>query len=487
MKKIISLITSIIISVCFLNIIIPGLHIRAAEAYDGEMVVYISLTASGTDAGDRGLVYQGPESEENTPEIISVTSTAAVGDTVTVSLTLPEEITRIYDIAPVLYSAGDNVAFSNVDASVSLKVNGEEKEIISEADQVPSLSWKDEKAEKQTAWRLYGGIEEGGFKYSDPDAFKGATEIEYTITINSVDAYGPAYEGEALVFIGFDGDLSESGDHGLIYNGPYDQGNCGDITTVNAEIRCGETVTVSLTLPKALHHAYVVTPVIIPLEEGAEFSFIDAAVSLKIDGSSTDTGSVPDVTAWPGAIGSSNAWQIYGGAYEDGTGSIGTDLFAGATTIEYTITLNSVYEVPRLPEPEPEIIPEEELDPIVQEDDLIYLQPEEVIETEIPDDKYSDNGKGLVIGILLSVIAIVFIICGTVLSKQKPVTEEEKPDRDGDDDVIDLDELMDELGEETDDEEAPADKEKTESAEEPGDKNKTESADGKEGKESEKG
>ncbi len=107
------------------------------------------------------------------------------------------------DIAPVICSSGDNVAFRNVDASVSLKVNGEAVDVISEGEPQPPLSWRDTKSDKLTAWRLYGGIEEGGLMYAVPDAFKGATQIEYTVTINCIDALGPAYEGEASVFVGF--------------------------------------------------------------------------------------------------------------------------------------------------------------------------------------------------------------------------------------------------------------------------------------------
>ncbi len=428
MKTFLNRIAPVILSAIILLSVLPVMSVRADEIYDGEVIVYIALTASGAAAGDRGLVYNGPEYAENTPEIIAVTATARMGDTVSVSLTLPEEITRIYDIAPVICSSGDNVAFRNVDASVSLKVNGEAVDVISEGEPQPPLSWRDTKSGRLTAWRLYGGIEEGGLMYAVPDAFKGATQIEYTVTINCIDALGPAYEGEASVFVGFEGDLSESGDHGLIYYGPGDEGNCGDISAVTAVCGIGETVTVSVTLPRALHHAYLVTPVIMPSEEDTSFSAVNAVVSLKVDGLATDLGPAPDPGAWAEGIGlNERAWRLYGGANEEGTGTVGTALFAGATRIEYTITLVSAYEIPKEPEPEPEpepeIIPEPEPDPGMTDEPMpagdIYSQP-------APDTLPEEEGtnEALVRGIALAVFAIFLIVCGVALSIQKPAGDD---------------------------------------------------------------
>ena len=425
MRRLSYRILSIVLSVLIILPFIPSMRVQAEDAYNGEMIVYIALVASGAAAGDRGIVYNGPDYEGNTPDILAVIATAKVGETATVSLTLPEEITRIYDIAPVVYSSGDNTAFGNVDASVSLKINNETVEVISEAEPQPPLSWRDEKSGRMTAWRLYGGIEEGGLMYVTPDAFKGATNIEYSITINSVDVLGPAYEGEAKVFIGFDGDLSESGDHGLIYNGEGDEVNRGDITAVNAMCGFGETVTVSLTLPKALHHAYLITPVIVPSDEDTEFSSVEAVVSLKIDGLSTDVGPVPVVSAWAEGIGQSNrAWRLYGGAIEDGIGYVGTGLFAGATKIEYTITLVSVYEVPEdpKPEPEPEIIPE-----IIDTPEPVIDTPAPVM-TEIQVEEETTN-EDLVRGIVLAVFAVFLIVCGAVLSREKTDKADEDTDK----------------------------------------------------------
>ena len=429
MRRLSYRILSIVLSVLIILPFIPSMRVQAEDAYNGEMIVYIALMASGAAAGDRGLVYNGPHYEGNTPDIIAVTATAKVGETATVSLTLPEEITRIYDIAPVVYSSGDNTAFGNVDASVSLKINNEAVEVISEAEPQPPLSWRDEKSGRMTAWRLYGGIEEGGLMYVTSDAFKGATNIEYSITINSVDVLGPAYEGEAKVFIGFDGDLSESGDHGLIYNGEGDEVNRGDITAVNAMCGFGETVTVSLTLPKALHHAYLITPVIVPSDEDTEFSSVEAVVSLKIDGLSTDVGPVPVVSAWAEGIGQSNrAWRLYGGAIEDGIGYVGTGLFAGATKIEYTITLVSVYEVPEDPKPEPEPVPEPEIIPeIIDTPEPVIDTPAPVM-TEIQVEEETTN-EDLVRGIVLAVFAVFLIVCGAVLSREKTDKADEDTDK----------------------------------------------------------
>ncbi len=418
---------------------IPAAGVKAAETYEEELSVFISFTGSGAEAGDRGLVYAGP-GKDSTPDITAVTASAKVGDTVTVSLSFPEEITGVYDIAPVVVSQYDNIAIENVSADVALKVNGEDVEITLEDSEDIPVSWESQTDDYKTAWRLYGGIEEGGLKYVDANVFKGATSIEYTITINSADETGPASEGEARVFIAFDGDLSESGDHGLKYFGEGNEENVGDIEAVEAYAKVGDTVTVSLTLPSALRHAYFISPVIVP-EEGTQYSKADVTVALNIDGSVITLDDTITAKAWNETVGGiESAWRLYGGADEAGTGTVENDLFAGVTKIEYMITVNSLYEVPKEPEPEPEIVPEE---PAPEE--IAPSPAEPVLPDTAPVSEKTD--KGLVTGIAIAVIAVIMIIAGAVLSRKKdPEEKEEEQDKTGDDlDIIDLADSVEEL------------------------------------------
>ena len=425
---------------------IPAAGVKAAETYEEELTVFISFTGSGAEAGDRGLVYAGP-GKESTPEITAVTASAKVGDTVTVSLSFPEEVTGVYDIAPVVVSQYDNFAVGRVSADVSLKVNGEDVEIPRDDNEEFVFAWEDQVDDYKTAWRLYGGIEEGGQKYVDANVFKGATSIEYTVTINTADVVGPASEGEARVFIAFDGDLSESGDHGLIYYGEGNEQNAGDIEAVEAVAKVGDTVTVTLTLPSALRHAYFISPVIIP-EEGTEFSKVDVYVALNIDGSVIELDDTITAKAWGEPVGGiENAWRLYGGADETESGTVEADLFAGVTKIEYMITIGSIYEVPAEPEPEPEIVPEE---PAPEE--TIAPAPAEPVQPETPPVE-ENTDKGLVTGIAIAVVAVLMIIAGAVLSRKKDPEEKEDDKKESDDeglDIIDLAESVEELEESED-------------------------------------
>ena len=429
---------------------IPAAGVKAAETYEEDLTVFISFTGSGAEAGDRGLVYAGP-GKESTADITAVTASAKVGDTVTVSLSFPEEVTGVYDIAPVVVSQFDNIAIENVSADVSLKVNGEDVEItIDENEEIP-LAWEDTVDDYKTAWRLYGGLDESGSKFVDKNIFKGATSIEYTITINSADETGPACEGEARVFVAFDGDLAESGDHGLVYYGEGNEGNAGDIEGVDAVAKVGDTVTVSVTLPSALRHAYFISPVIVP-EEGTEFSKADVTVALNIDGSVIALDDTLTAKAWNEAVGGIDAaWRLYGGADETETGTVEADLFAGVTKIEYMITINSLYEVPK--EPEPEIVPEEPAPEVVEP------APAEPVQPETPPAEEKTD-KGLATGIAIAVVAVLMIITGAVLSRKKDPEESEtdkKKSEDDDLDIIDLSESSAELEAAEDDKKEEAD------------------------------
>lgn len=437
-------------------LMIPPMPAKAAEPYEEDLTVFISFTGSGAAAGDRGYIFNGPD-KDVTGDITATTASAKVGDTVTVSLTFPEEVTGVYDIAPVVVSQYDNIAIANVTADVSLKVNGEDVEITrDETAEIPD-GWESAKEGYKTAWRLYGGIEEGVMKFVDANAFRGATTIEYTITINSADELGPEYEGDATVYIAFDGDLAESGDHGLIYYGEGNESNSGDIEAVEAVAKVGDTITVTLTLPSALRHAYFISPVIVP-EEGKEFSKVDVIVALNVDGSIIALDDTLTASAWQEAVGGvENTWRLYGGCDEAGTGTVEHDMFAGVTKIEYMITIVSLYEVPAEPEPEPEIIPEE-----VSPSPEVTATPDAPASEPAPVEEKTDNG--LILGIGIAVLAVIMIVAGAVLSRRKDPDEEDlKKDKSEEEEGLDIIDLADSVDDESN-EDKSSEEEKTEEA-----------------------
>lgn len=328
----------------------PVVPVQAAD-YEGEVSLYIAFGGSGESAGDWGLSYNNPGNEGNTADIIAETAKAKVGDTVTISLEFPEQITHAYYLAPVVYTEGDDVEFGAIDADVSLKIDGEDVEINKDADAEGKLAWAEGTGDLANSWRLYGGTNEWAAQYVAQDKFEGATKIEYTITINSITEgavadLGDVYGGDATVYIGFGGDLNDTGDWGMCYNSPDDAGNNADIVAQNATAKVGDTVTVSLEFPVAISHAYWVAPVVVSSGDDVQFGAVDATVSLKLDGEDVDIDAGAGDAAWAEGTGQyANSWRLYGGTNEWATQYVAQDKYVGASKIEYTITINSINEV----------------------------------------------------------------------------------------------------------------------------------------------
>ena len=355
MKKIFAKVGAIASAAALAVMSAPTIPVRAAEDYQGEVSLYIGFGGSGETAGDWGLQYNSPDNDGNNADIVSTSATAKVGDTVTISLEFPEAVTHAYWVAPVVYTEGDETVFGSVDADVSLKIDGVEVEIDNNADAEGKLSWAEGTGDYANSWRLYGGTNEWATQYVAQDVFEGATSIEYTITINSITEgeavkLGPAYEGDTTVYIGFGGDLSESGDWGMQYNSPDDGGNNTDIVASNATAKVGDTVTVSLEFPVAVSHAYWVAPVIVSSDDATEFGAVDATVTLSIDGKEVDIDASAGDAAWAEGTGQYvNSWRLYGGTNEWAAQYVPQEAFEGASKIEYTITINAIHETAGAP------------------------------------------------------------------------------------------------------------------------------------------
>ncbi|MBD5158005.1 MAG: hypothetical protein HDT13_10280 [Butyrivibrio sp.] len=157
-----------------------------------------------------------------------------------------------------------------------------------------------------------------------------------------------ADEGDSYdLFIAFGGDPADSTDWAYQYYGEGGD-NKGDVVAVNEKIAVGETKTVSLTLPAEAATTYFIAPCLIA---GADYKQLDFDVKVSIDG--TDVTDQLDFEV--DAKEDSRKWW-----YED-TGNFKGDCIrlAGGfntyaenrcylkeapvfTTIEYTVTLNSI-------------------------------------------------------------------------------------------------------------------------------------------------
>ena len=469
MKKLLGKIGAIIVAALLAATVVPVIPAQAAGDQEETVSFFISFVGSGLEAGDGGLVYTDPFGNANSEGMVAVNASAKAGDTVVISLELPEMPSHITSVAPIMYTADDTVVFGSVNADVSLKVNGEAVEMT--PDPEAPKGWANPVGELMHSWKLYGGYDENGTGTLPVNAFAGATKIEYTITLNSFTVahkLGPAYEGESLVYIDFSGDVAGGETHE--YHGPGFEGNNESITAATATAMVGDTVTVSLSFPNAITHVHNISPVIVPSTEGTSFAEMDISVALRIDGSESPIDYMAGSPAWAEAVGNDEtAWRLCGGCDEAGTSYVDPSLFAGATKIEYIITVNSVFEEYR--EPEPEVI--EEMPPEPEPDIASYDQPQPQQPADIVIEE-ENTSKGLVIGIVIAVIALAMIVSGILLSRERPADEDAlKDDMDktgyGDDDELDdkaFDKALDDIAEEEKAEAEKAAAEAEESSEE---------------------
>jgi len=322
--------------------VFSSLTITAAaegEEYD----LFIGFGGDAAESGDWGFQFNSPNADNNQGDIQAVTEKIKVGETKTVSLTLPSETLHTYWIAPVIVAEG----VSDLSADVKVSIDG--NDVTGNVDFSAGDAWWYEGTgayDETQSIRLAGGYNEWGTQYMESPVF---TTIEYTITLNSLTVGGgdDAAAGEPVeltgpfdLFIGFGGDAAESGDWGFQYNSPNADNNVGDIQAVTESISVGETKTVSLTLPSETLHTYWIAPVIVA--EGV--TDLSADVQVSIDGNDV-TGNVDFSAgdAWwyegTGAYDETQSIRLAGGYNEWGTQYMESPVF---TTIEYTITLNSV-------------------------------------------------------------------------------------------------------------------------------------------------
>lgn len=173
-----------------------------------------------------------------------------------------------------------------------------------------------------------------------------AESLSLTFTLTTVDKGaqgGDAPAGvptEFDVFIAYGGDKAEENDWLWQYYGADVEG----ITPVNGKLKVGETVTVSLTFETPNVNSWFFSPCLIA-DGVSAIAAMDFSVVCKIDGTEVAVDMAADAagkTWWLEDTGDykGNCVRLAGGYNEWGTKYIAEP--AGFTTIEYTITLNSV-------------------------------------------------------------------------------------------------------------------------------------------------
>lgn len=323
--------------------LVPAEQAKADDGY----TLYIGFGADAAESGDWGCQYNSPNAADNKGEVTAVNETIAVGETKTVSVTVPTAVLHTYWIAPVLVAEG----VTELDATVALKVDGADVEIDTAAGDAWWYEGTGEYSAEQSI-RLAGGYNEWGTQYIASPAF---TTVEYTVTLNRIVMGGAEQAPEEeknddapaatipdtdshVLYVGFGGDASESGDWGYQYNSPNAADNKGEVTAVTETIAVGETRTVSVTVPSAVLHTYWIAPVL----NAEGIVELDATVSLKVDGADVPIDLTAGDAWWyegTGEYSAEQAIRLAGGYNEWGAQYVASPAF---TTLEYTVTLNAL-------------------------------------------------------------------------------------------------------------------------------------------------
>ena len=297
---------------------------------------------------------------DNASGIVAKKDMISVGETVTIGLTMPNTVTKTYWMAPTMVVSGVGALDVTID---SIKVDGEE--VIDQVDfslGADRGEWWYEGTGNYTAeetLRLAGGYNEWADKYlAINDIFvNGWTEIEYTITLNSIAPVAPTvsneivYDGEFTMFLAGTAESADQAWDWTYANGTTD--NAALVGTV-ATAKAGDTVTIGVTYPSAVHHTWWLAPTLVlpEAEDGQDKYLVDYTIDkVTIDGADVTDKidlSLKEQLSW--YEGTENhpvtrTIRLAGGYNEWGEHFIAGDLLAGHTNIEYTITVNKIYGV----------------------------------------------------------------------------------------------------------------------------------------------
>ena len=343
MKKSFARFLSVMLVLALMAAGVAAVPVSAAEeaAIPEEFDLFIAYGGDKEAENDWGWSYTGTDVEG----ITAVTEKIKVGETKTVSLTFATPTVNSWYFAPCLV-ADDVTGIGALDFTVTCKIDGQDVPVDMAADAEGKTWWAEDTGDhaKNTCIRLAGGFNEWATKYiQEPAAF---TTIEYTITLNSVSE--PTAPAEAVpvpeefdLFIAYGGDKEAENDWGWGYTGSDVEG----ITAVTSKIKAGETATVSLTFATPTVNSWYFAPCLVA-ENVTGITGMDFTVTCKIDGADVPVDMAADAegkTWWAEDTGDhskTSCIRLAGGFNEWATKYIQEpDAF---TTIEYTITLNSV-------------------------------------------------------------------------------------------------------------------------------------------------
>ena len=312
-----------------------------AAAIPEEFDLFIAYGGDKEAENDWGWGYTGTDVDG----ITAVKEKIKVGETKTVSLTFDTPTVNSWYFAPCLV-AEDVTGIGALDFTVTCKIDGKDVPVDMNADADGKTWWTEDTGDfkASSCIRLAGGFNEWATKYiAEPEAF---TTIEYTVTLNAVSA--PEAPAEAVpvpeefkLFIAYGGDKEAENDWGWGYTGTDVDG----ITAVKEKIKVGETKTVSLTFDTPTVNSWYFAPCLVA-EDVTGIGALDFTVTCKIDGKDVpvDMNADADGKTWwtedTGDFKASSCIRLAGGFNEWATKYIAEP--EAFTTIEYTVTLNSV-------------------------------------------------------------------------------------------------------------------------------------------------
>ncbi len=320
-----------------------GMMVSADEAEEGYKL-FIAYGGDKEAENDWGWGYTG----EDVEGITAVAETIKPGETKTVSLTFATATVNSWYFAPCLVGTGIGDTIGNIDFDITCKIDGKDVAINMDADAEGKTWWSEGTGDisGSDCIRLAGGYNEWATKYIDePAAF---TTIEYTITLNAVEEKAPVEmtigESEEVytLFIAYGGDKEAENDWGWGFTGDWADG----IEPEVAYVKSGETATVSLTFATPTVNSWYFAPCLVGTGAGTSIQDIDFDITCKIDGEEVAINMDADAdgkTWWAEGTGDYSAddcIRLAGGYNEWATKYI--DEPAAFTTIEYTITLNSI-------------------------------------------------------------------------------------------------------------------------------------------------
>ncbi len=336
MKKSVRKVTALVLTFLMVVAMLPAMgKVKNVKAEETTYHAFVGIGAEA-EATKWDMCYSGPANGELAGATVEEAD-MKVGDTATISITLPKQSVKVWWMAPCLVvDAG-----KTVDVTVnSLKIDGQEVKI--DKSKYETLTWYEGTGDnyKDNCVRTYGGYNEWGVQ----DGIvipEGAQKIEYTITLNSVldkDSY--------LAFIALGGDSAKEGaSWDYSYAGPASADNTEGVVATTAAVKVGETATISVTFPDTFKHAYYVTPAII-IPEAGEKTKVDAVVtSVKVDGQDVAFDLSKKDATWQedtGAYSKKTCYRINGGYNEWDDNRAIAAFPENFKTVEFTFTLKSV-------------------------------------------------------------------------------------------------------------------------------------------------